>query len=156
KIELQGKAEKIEDVVVTGIFNRNAESFTGASRTISGEDLKKISTNNIFAGIAAIEPGFRILPNNVVGGNINQLPDIQLRGQNSLPNLAGELSSNPNQPLFILDGFEVGLQRIVDLDMNMIASITILKDASATAIYGSRGANGVMVVNTIPPKPGKI
>lgn len=155
-IHLTGKSEDIDEVVVTGIFERKAENFTGAARTISGEELKKISTNNIFAGISAIEPSFRIMPNNVMGGNINQLPDIQLRGQNSLPNLAGELSSNPNQPLFILDGFEVNLQRIVDLDMNMIASITILKDASATAIYGSRGANGVMVVNTIAPKPGKI
>lgn len=156
QVELTEKMENIEEVVVTGIFNRNAESFTGASRTISGEDLKKISSNNIFAGIAAVEPSFRIMPNNVTGGNINQLPDIQLRGQNSLPNLNGELSSNPNQPLFILDGFEVTLQRIVDLDMNMIASVTVLKDASATAIYGSRGANGVMVVNTLAPKPGKI
>lgn len=156
KVEMEEKTEDIEEVVVTGIFNRSAESFTGASRTISGEDLKKISTNNIFAGISAIEPSFRIMPNNVTGGSINQLPEIQLRGQNSLPNLNGELSSNPNQPLFILDGFEVTLQRIVDLDMNMIASVTILKDASATAIYGSRGANGVMVVNTIAPKPGKI
>ncbi len=156
KVEMEEKTEDIEEVVVTGIFNRSAESFTGASRTISGEDLKKISTNNIFAGISAIEPSFRIMPNNITGGNINQLPEIQLRGQNSLPNLNGELSSNPNQPLFILDGFEVTLQRIVDLDMNMIASVTILKDASATAIYGSRGANGVMVVNTIAPKPGKI
>lgn len=156
QIELTEKSEDLSEVVVTGIFNRSAESFTGASRSISGEELKKISTNNIFAGISAIEPSFRITPNNVLGGNINQLPDIQLRGQNSLPNLNGELSSNPNQPLFILDGFEVTLQRIVDLDMNMIANITILKDASATAIYGSRGANGVMVVNTIAPKPGKI
>lgn len=156
QIELNEKSEDLSEVVVTGIFNRSAESFTGASRSISGEELKKISTNNIFAGISAIEPSFRITPNNVMGGNINQLPDIQLRGQNSLPNLNGELSSNPNQPLFILDGFEVTLQRIVDLDMNMIANITILKDASATAIYGSRGANGVMVVNTIAPKPGKI
>lgn len=156
QIELNEKSEDLSEVVVTGIFNRSAESFTGASRSISGEELKKISTNNIFAGISAVEPSFRITPNNVLGGNINQLPDIQLRGQNSLPNLNGELSSNPNQPLFILDGFEVTLQRIVDLDMNMIANITILKDASATAIYGSRGANGVMVVNTIAPKPGKI
>ncbi|SKB76257.1 TonB-linked outer membrane protein, SusC/RagA family [Sphingobacterium nematocida] len=156
EIALEESTEDIDEVVVTGIFERKAENFTGAARTISGEELKKISTNNIFAGISAIEPSFRILPNDVLGGNINQLPDIQLRGQNSLPNLGGELASNPNQPLFILDGFEVGLQRIVDLDMNMIASITILKDASATAIYGSRGANGVMVVNTIAPKPGKI
>ncbi|WP_437918078.1 SusC/RagA family TonB-linked outer membrane protein [Sphingobacterium sp. LRF_L2] len=156
QVELEEKTEEIEDVVVTGIFNRNAESFTGASRTISGEELKKISANNIFAGISAIEPSFRMIANNELGGNINQLPDIQLRGQNSFPIVNGELSSNPNQPLFILDGFEVDLQRIVDLDMNRIASVTILKDASATAIYGSRGANGVMVINTIAPKPGKI
>ncbi|MFD2598208.1 SusC/RagA family TonB-linked outer membrane protein [Sphingobacterium corticis] len=156
QIELTEKTENIGEVVVTGIFNRNAESFTGSSRTISADEIKQISVNNIFSGIAAIDPSFRINVDNVLGGNINQLPDIQLRGQNSFPNLGGELSAAANLPLFILDGFEVNLQRIVDLDMNMIASVTILRDASATAIYGSRGANGVMAVNTIVPKPGKI
>ncbi|WP_293931841.1 SusC/RagA family TonB-linked outer membrane protein [Sphingobacterium sp. UBA6645] len=156
QVELEEKTEEIEDVVVTGIFNRSAESFTGAARTISGEELKKISANNIFTGISAIEPSFSMIANNELGGNINQLPEIQLRGENSFPIVNGELSSNPNQPLFILDGFAVELQRVVDLDMNTIASVTILKDASATAIYGSRGANGVMVINTIAPKPGKI
>lgn len=156
KVEMEEKTEDIEEVVVTGIFNRSAESFTGASRTISGDELKKISSNNIFAGISAIEPSFRMIANNELGGSINQLPEIQLRGENSFPIVNGELSSNPNQPLFILDGFAVELQRVVDLDMNMIASVTILKDASATAIYGSRGANGVMVITTKAPKSGKI
>lgn len=143
-------------VVVTGITQRTANSFTGSATTISGTELKTVSANNVFAAITAFDPSFRVLPNNIAGGNINQLPDVQLRGANSLPNLGGELAASSNLPLFILDGFEVSLQRIVDLDMNLINSITILKDASATAIYGSRGANGVMVVTTLAPKPGKI
>lgn len=148
--------QKLDDVVVTGIFKRSQESFTGSSTTISGDELKKISSGNIFTGVAAIDPAFRLVANNVMGGNINQMPEIQMRGQNSFPNLSGELSNNPNAPLFILDGFEVALQRIVDLDMNLINSITLLKDASATAIYGSRGANGVMVITTNTPKVGKM
>ena len=155
-IKLARLVKSIETVVVTGIFQRNNTTFTGASQTISGAELKKISANNIFTGIAAIDPAFRIVPNNVLGGSINQLPEIQIRGENSFPNLSGQLSNNPNAPLFILDGFEVSLQRIVDLDMNMINSVTLLKDASATAIYGSRGANGVMVVTTVTPKPGRM
>ncbi|NLR79088.1 SusC/RagA family TonB-linked outer membrane protein [Chitinophaga eiseniae] len=155
-VKLARMVKGIETVVVTGIFQRNINNFTGASKTISGAEAKKISANNVFAAVAALDPSFRIVPNNVAGGNINQLPEIQMRGQNSFPNLSGQLSNNPNAPLFILDGFEVNLQRIVDLDMNLINSITLLKDASATAIYGSRGANGVMVVTTVTPKAGKM
>lgn len=155
-IRLVRLVKNIEGVVVTGLFQRSVNNFTGASKTISGADLKKVSSNNVFAAISALDPAFRIIPNNVAGGSINQLPEIQMRGANSFPNLSGELSANPNAPLFILDGFEVSLQRIVDLDMNLINSITLLKDASATAIYGSRGANGVMVVTTITPKAGRI
>src|SRR5690606_6623807 len=72
------------------------------------------------------------------------------------PNLTGELSNNPTTPLFILDGFEVSQERVMDLDINLINSITILKDASATAMYGSRGANGILVITTIPPQSGKL
>lgn len=155
-VRLARLIKNIETVVVTGMFQRSTNNFTGASQTISGAEAKKVNATNIFAAVSALDPAFRIVPNNVMGGSINRLPDIQMRGQNSFPNLSGELSNNPNAPLFILDGFEVSLQRIVDLDMNLINSITLLKDASATAIYGSRGANGVMVVTTVTPKPGKI
>src|SRR5690606_31328719 len=65
-------------------------------------------------------------------------------------------SVNPNLPLFVLDGFEVSIQRINDLDITEVKSITILKDASATAIYGSRGANGVIVFERNKPKEGAI
>lgn len=155
-IELEEKTEAIDDVVVTGLYKRSSDSFTGAATTISGEDIKKINNNSILAAIGAVDPAFRLMANNTAGSNINQMPEVRMRGENSFPNLTGELSNSPNEPLFILDGFQVPLQRVVDLDMNLIQSITLLKDASATAIYGSRGANGVMVINTIPPAAGKI
>ncbi|MDR2413835.1 MAG: SusC/RagA family TonB-linked outer membrane protein, partial [Odoribacteraceae bacterium] len=62
----------------------------------------------------------------------------------------------PNQPLFILDGFESTATVINDLDINRVASITILKDAASTAIYGSKAANGVVVVETIKPEAGEL
>ena len=58
------------------------------------------------------------------------------------------LSGNSNLPIFILDGFEVDVEKIYDLDMNSIHSINILKDAAATAMYGSRAANGVLMVQS--------
>jgi TonB-dependent SusC/RagA subfamily outer membrane receptor len=62
---------------------------------------------------------------------------------------------NPNQPLIILDGFQTTLQTIYDMDINRIASITVLKDAAATTAYGSKAANGVIVVETKQPVAGR-
>ncbi|MFD2943336.1 SusC/RagA family TonB-linked outer membrane protein [Flavobacterium notoginsengisoli] len=148
--------DAVELTVNTGMSKRDVKSYTGAAITMSGEQLKQISPNNVFNAITAMDPSIRILPNNIAGGNINNMPTINIRGTNSFPNLTGELSADPNTPLFILDGFQVDIERIYDLDINMIKSVTILKDATATAIYGSRGANGVMVFTTITPKAGKL
>lgn len=84
------------------------------------------------------------------------MPDIDIRGKTSIVNLKEDYAVDPNQPLFILDGFEVDLQTIVDLNMERVASVTILKDAASTAIYGSRAANGVVVVETKRPAPGTL
>lgn len=156
RISLEPTFVEVEDVIVTGIFSRPMENFTGSAVTIKGEDLRKVSTVDVFKGVAALDPAFNIVANNGVGGNINSMPEIQIRGQNSFPTLSDDITTNPNQPLFVLDGFEVNLERIKDLDINVISSIVILKDASATTIYGSRGANGVMVITTIQPDPGKL
>ena len=59
-------------------------------------------------------------------------------------------------PTFIMDGFEVSVEKLYDLDINRIESITLLKDAAATAIYGSRAANGVVVITTVAPQPGEV
>lgn len=55
-----------------------------------------------------------------------------------------------------MDGFEVSVEKLYDLDINRIESITLLKDAAATAIYGSRAANGVVVITTVAPQPGEV
>lgn len=154
---LKGSTQKIDEVVVSsGIVNRRAESFTGAARTITREELLQAGNQNVLKSIKNLDPSFIIVENLSLGSNPNALPEVQLRGQNSLPNLQGDFSGNANEPLFILDGFETTLQRVFDLNMNRIASVTLLKDAAAKAIYGSRAGNGVVVIETIRPKSGEL
>lgn len=66
------------------------------------------------------------------------------------------LKDNPNLPTFIMDGFQISVEQLYDMDPNRIESITILKDAAATALYGSRAANGVVVITTVAPQMGKL
>lgn len=67
-----------------------------------------------------------------------------------------EFGEDPNQPLFILDGFETTLETIMDLSLDRVASVTLLKDAASTAIYGAKAANGVVVVETKAPVQGRL
>ena len=144
-VRMQEEAASVDEVVVTGIFSRKAESYTGAATTITGEALKKISGMNVFQSLKSIDPSLNIMTNLTAGSNPNALPDMQLRGTSTFPtsggaagmDLKGNYIGNPNTPLFILDGFETTVQRIFDMDMNRIASVTILKDAAAKAIYGA-------------------
>ncbi|WEK17527.1 MAG: SusC/RagA family TonB-linked outer membrane protein [Candidatus Pedobacter colombiensis] len=155
-IVLEVVQQDLNDVVVIGPFTRKAESFTGSAATFSQEQLRSVGNQNIIQSLKVLDPSFIQIENNLAGSDPNTLPDIQIRGANSLPGLKGDYSGNPNVPLFILDGFETNLQKIYDLDMNRVASVTILKDASAKAIYGSRAANGVVVVETKRPEAGKL
>lgn len=165
-IVLEEDTETLEDVVVTGIFDRKKEGFTGSAVTVKGEDLKKISTTNIAKALAALDPSFRVMDDVLNGSNPNRLPDLRMRGQATLPGagtassglvaLQGEYETFPNQPLLIMDGFEIDLQTFVDLDPDRVESITLLKDAAATAIYGSRAANGVIVIESKIPKEGRL
>lgn len=68
----------------------------------------------------------------------------------------GEYETYANQPLLIMDGFEISIQALADMDPDRVSSIVLLKDAAATAIYGSRAANGVIVIESKTPKPGRI
>ncbi|WP_256006893.1 SusC/RagA family TonB-linked outer membrane protein [Pedobacter deserti] len=155
-IYLEEEEQMLKETVVRGIVERKVSTFTGAAKTITGAELLQANPTNLFTAIQSLDPSFRIIPNNSTGGDINALPDIAVRGQGSFPTLGDQLAGNPNLPLFVLDNFEVSLQQVADLDMNRIASITILKDASATSIYGARGANGVMVITTVTPAAGKL
>lgn len=156
KIVLEEETTQMDEVVVTGIFERKSESFTGSATTYKKEDLKMMGSQNILQSLRTLDPSFHITPNNEFGSDPNKLPDIDIRGKTSIVNLKEDYAVDPNQPLFILDGFEVDLQTIVDLNMERVASVTILKDAASTAIYGSRAANGVVVVETKRPAPGTL
>jgi TonB-linked SusC/RagA family outer membrane protein len=157
-IKLKKEDFLMNDVIVTGMMERKKESFTGATASFTGEELKTVNNQNIIASLRALDPSFIQIENNNIGSNPNALPTIELRGQTSISTsaLRDEFSADPNQPLFILDGFESNLRTIMDLDMNIIKSATILKDAASTAIYGSRASNGVVVIETIKPTSGKI
>lgn len=145
-----------DEIIITGIFNRKAESFTGAATVINKTELMRSGSVNLLQNISNIDPSFKIIENIDFGSNPNRMPDIQMRGQQSIPDLKGSFDGNPNQPLFILDGFETGIETVFDLDMNRVENIVLLKDAAAKAIYGSKAANGVVVIETRKPRPGKL
>lgn len=150
---LTEEVAEMEEVVVNGYFTRKKESFTGVSKTFSGDELKTISTGNILNTLSVLDPSFTKVVNNEMGSDPNTIPDFEIRGSSSLK---AEYENNPNMPTFIMDGFEVTAQKVFDLDPNRVRYITILKDAAATAIYGSRAANGVVVIETVLPKAGKL
>lgn len=164
KIRLKQTIIHMEDAVVTGMAPRKVEGFTGSYISVKAEDLKKLNPNNLLSALQVFDPSFRIVENNQRGSDPNAMPEFRLQGDVQLGNvevddmtlLMGDYSNRPNMPLFILDGFETTLQQIVDLDPERVESITILKDAAATAIYGSRAANGVIVFETKTLKEGAL
>ena len=131
---MQQQLQEIKDVVVTGIYQRKKESFTGSSTTFKGEELKSVGSQNVLQSLRTLDPSFKIMENNQFGSNPNQMPDIEIRGKSSVVGLKEEYGTDPNQPLFILDGFETTLETVMNLNMNRVASVTILKDAASTAI----------------------
>ncbi len=162
EVKLATSPTSVNETVVTGVYVRPKSNFTGASSSFTSEDIARVSNSNVLNALQSLDPSFQLMENLNLGSNPNVLPDVVLRSGNSLVDLGGsstvpfDYANGANTPLFILDGFEVPLQRINDLDINRIAKVDILKDAAATSIYGSRAANGVIVIETIRPKEGKL
>lgn len=167
-VVLKEDMKQVDEVVVTGYANIRKESFTGNAVTVTQDQLLKANNKNVIAALQVFDPSFRIRENSTWGSDPNALPEFNIRGESSIAMAKGldvedakrtqrtSLKDNPNLPIFILDGFEASVQKIYDMDMNRIESITILKDAAATAMYGSRAANGVVVVTTVAPKMGEM
>ena len=163
------KEDKIalEDVVVTGYANIKKSSFTGTATQVKREDILKVAGRNVIDALQVFDPSLRIMKNNLMGSDPNTLPEFYVRGRSGITGVkeldaleASDVSqfaitNNPNTPIFILDGFEVSVEKVYDFDVNRIKDITILKDAAATAMYGSRASNGVVVIETIAPRPGR-
>ncbi len=155
-ITLEPDSAVLQEVLVTGIFTRVADSYTGAVSAIKSEDIEKVSNQNILHALKNIEPSFQALESMDFGSDPNKMPDLQMRGASSFTDMKDKYRTNPNQPLFIVDGFEQSIEKVMDMDMNRVASITLLKDATAKALYGSKGANGIVVIETLVPDKGKL
>ena len=158
-IVMEEDVAEMEEVVVNGYFTKNKDSFTGNAVVVSKDELAKVSSNNLLSALQVFDPSFRLKDNVDMGSNPNSMPNFRIRGNSGFgaEGLSeANLKNDPNLPTFILDGYEVDVEKIFDLNMDRIESVTILKDASATAIYGSRAANGVVVVTTKAPQEGQL
>mgnify|MGYP000223390328 CR=1 FL=1 len=155
-VVLEEAVSELEDVVVTGYYTQAKNSFTGAARTITAEELQMGGNQNILTALQNVDPSFMKIDNNLAGSNPNVVPEFQIRGAGSISGIESEYEGNPNSPVFIVDGFEMTAEKVYDMDPYRVATITLLKDAAATAIYGSRASNGVVVITTTAPASGKM
>lgn len=157
---LEDAVMSIDQVVVTGMFERKANTFTGAVTTIKQDEMKRVGNSNLMQALKNIDPSIMFFDNMEFGSDPNKMPEMVMRGKSSLnigdTDLRSSYQNDPNSPLFVLDGFEVSLQKVMDLDMNRVETMTILKDASAKAIYGSKAANGVIVIELKKNGDGKL
>lgn len=125
------------------MFTQNKNSYTGSVTTIKSEDILAVSNTNLLKAISILSPGLRIVEDNEAGSDPNHIPEIIIRGTTSI---ASQGEYGLNTPLIILDGVEISLSQLYDLDIYEIDRIDVLKDASATSIYGEKAANGVIVI----------
>ena len=165
--------------ISTGLYSRPEEHFAGSAITYSGDRLRQLNSINILEGLSIVDPSFIAYRNNLNGNDPNTPYQVELRGQRHFPanatvatsasgtavgvqitpsagDFIAEQVKNPNQPLILLDGMQISLQQLGDMDIFIIDKVTLLKDASATAMYGSRAANGVIIVTTKMGKSGDV
>lgn len=158
-VTMKESSNQLNEVVVTGIFNKPKVSFTGAATIITQDQIKAQGNRNLLKTLSNIDPAFDLQENNLKGSDPNQLLNIEIRGSSTIGRvneLQTDVRNQRNLPLFILDGFEVTSERVMDMNQDDVESVVILKDASATAIYGSRGANGVVVISSKRPELGRL
>lgn len=141
-IKLIPDITKLEEIVVVGYGSQTKSSLTTAVSNVKGEELVKKSTGDVRKALQGAIPGLAIIDQGGAPGQENI--SIQIRGITSI---------NSVSPLVLVDGVEQSLNSV---DPNVIESISVLKDAASTAIYGSRGANGVIVITTKKGEEGKI
>ncbi|RPD42910.1 TonB-dependent receptor [Chitinophaga barathri] len=125
-----------DEIVVIGYGTARKSDLTGSLSQIKSKDITSYPTTNIMQALSGRAPGVRVMQNN---GSPGGAMSVRIRGVNSI--LGG------NEPLYVIDGFPVSGNPTF-LQNSDIASIEILKDASSTAIYGSRGANGIVMITT--------
>jgi len=149
-IQLSSRQSMLNDIVVVGYGTQKKSDVTGALSRITAETIQERPVTNVAQALQGKASGMNVSTNMRPG----EVPSIRIRGTRS--------QNASNEPLYVIDGVPVvsalGVTSfsINDLNPNDIASVEILKDASATAIYGSRGANGVILVTTKKGSKGKV
>ena len=142
RIVLKENTKALDEVVVVGYGTMRRSDVTGSISSVKGSELVKNSTSNVVQSLAGKMSGVQVVQNSgAPGGDVS----ILIRGVGTI---------NDASPLYVIDGVPVngGMWYINPAD---VESIDVLKDASATAIYGSRGANGVVMVTTRQAKEGR-
>ncbi|MDP2452499.1 MULTISPECIES: SusC/RagA family TonB-linked outer membrane protein [unclassified Kaistella] len=168
-ISLTEKVKSIEEVVLNaGYYNVKARESTGSIARVTAKDIENQPVTNVLSAVQGRMAGVSIVQNTgTPGGGY----DVQIRGRNSLRNILNS-STNGNQPMYIVDGvpwigklpsaYSIGvlptsnINPLNALNPDDIESIAVLKDADATAIYGSRGGNGVILITTKRGKAGAV
>lgn len=137
--------EQLNEVVVVGYGVVKKSDLTGSLAQIKSKDINAFPATNVLQAMSGRAPGVQVTQNTgAPGGGIS----VRIRGTNSV--------QGSNEPLYVVDGFPTSGSNPTIINNSDIESIEILKDASATAIYGSRGANGVVLITTKQGKSGKI
>lgn len=135
-VSLAPDAKALEEVVVVGYGTQRKRDLTGSISQVEPSEVNVVATPNVTEALQGRTAGVSVLSSAEPGGS----PTVRVRGTGSI--------SAGNDPLIVVDGFPLVNANLSDINSNDIASIEVLKDASATAIYGSRGANGVIIVTT--------
>lgn len=135
--------EMLDEVVVVGYGSQRKSDLTGGITSVNAEQLEMVTSNNLLDKLAGQVPGLSITTSNARPGEEQSL---RVRGINSL--------TASNTPLIVLDGIPYN-GSLGDIDPEIIESLSVLKDASSAAIYGSRGSNGVILIQTKKGKQGK-
>lgn len=148
-ITLHEDSKEMQEVVVTGYQTRNKNSFTGAQVAVTRDQLMNVGTKNVLKSIASFVPGMVISDDNLKGADPNSVAEINIRGRATFDGQA-------NTPVFVVDGAQVTAEYVYDMDMNDIETVTVLKDASASALYGAKASAGVIVITTKTLKGGKL
>lgn len=149
-IAMQPAVGSLGDVVVVGYGTQKKSDITGSLSRLTADDIRERPTQNLLQAVQGKAAGVHVTSNIKPG----ELPVVRIRGNRSI--------NASNDPLYVIDGIPIinslGVNSFTmsDINPNDIASIEILKDASATAIYGSRGANGVVLITTNKGKKGRV
>ena len=136
-VELKEAASELDEVMVVAFGTTTKKSFTGSASVVKSEDIQKRQSSNVTNTLAGSVAGVTGMSSN---GQPGEITSIRIRGIGSM--------SSSNAPLYVIDGMPADNDLVASISNSDIESVTVLKDAASSALYGARGANGVILITT--------